>query len=91
MSGEEAYVLRFEDAAVADRVRAVLRGAADANPADAAMELDFDGEKGRAGREGARREQARQRAGKRGRHTTSPPHSQKHGSSTATRATAPSP
>jgi hypothetical protein len=40
---EEAYVLRFEDGALADRVRAVLRGEATARPADAAMELDFDG------------------------------------------------
>lgn len=40
---EEAYVLRFEDAALADRVRAVLRGEAGARPGDAAMELDFDG------------------------------------------------
>lgn len=44
MSGEEAYVLRFEDPALAARVRAVLAGGDDANPADAALELDFDGE-----------------------------------------------
>ena len=41
---EEAYVLRFVDAALAARVRATLSEEPDADPADAHMELDFDGE-----------------------------------------------
>ena len=41
---EEAYVLRFADAALAARVRAILAEEPDADPADAQMELDFDGE-----------------------------------------------
>lgn len=41
---EEAYVLRFVDAALAARVRATLAEDPDADPADAHMELDFDGE-----------------------------------------------
>lgn len=42
---EEAYVLRFVDAALAARVRATLSEEPDADPADANMELDFDGER----------------------------------------------
>ena len=41
---EEAYVLRFVDAALAARVRATLAEEEGADPADAHMELDFDGE-----------------------------------------------
>lgn len=40
---EEAYVLRFVDASLAARVRATLAEEPDADPADALMELDFDG------------------------------------------------
>lgn len=40
---EEAYVLRFVDASLAARVRATLAEEPDADPADAHMELDFDG------------------------------------------------
>lgn len=40
---EEAYVLRFVDAALAARVRATLAEEPDADPADVHMELDFDG------------------------------------------------
>lgn len=42
---EEQYLLRFEDPAVAARVRAVLREEDGAAPADAEMALDWDGEK----------------------------------------------
>lgn len=42
---EEAYVLRFVDASLAARVRAILAEEPDADPADALMELDFDGER----------------------------------------------
>ena len=41
---EEAYVLRFVDAALAARVRSTLAEEPEADPADAHMELDFDGE-----------------------------------------------
>jgi len=46
---EEQYLLRFEDPAVAARVRAVLREEEGAAAADAEMALDWDGERKREG------------------------------------------
>jgi hypothetical protein len=41
---EEQYLLRFEDPAIAARVRAVLREEPGADPRDREMALDWDGE-----------------------------------------------
>jgi hypothetical protein len=43
---EEQYLLRFEDPAIAARVRAVLREEDGADPRDREMALDWDGERG---------------------------------------------